>query len=309
MNTYLRANELAGILPKKALREVNGLPWKRVASGKVREIFDVGDAYLMVATDRLSAFDVVLPDGIPGKGILLTQMSLYWFGETATLIPNHLVDNHAEALAELLSDYPELRYRSMLVRKLHPVKLEAVVRSYLAGGAWKHYMKTGNVFGFSVPAGLQESDRLPVPLFTPTTKAALGEHDEALTQEEGAALLGAARFAEIQDISLRLFALGCAVARDAGLILADTKFEFGTDDDGQLFLIDEVLTPDSSRYWPKQDYQPGSAQTAFDKQFVRDYLETLSWDKTPPGPSLPHEVIRQTQQRYLQAADYLMPKR
>jgi phosphoribosylaminoimidazole-succinocarboxamide synthase len=308
MKAYLNATEMAAQLPRQALLETGEMPYPLVASGKVRDIFDTGDAYLMVASDRLSAFDVVLPDGIPGKGILLTQMSLYWFGETAPLLPNHLVDDHAAQLRAVVGSRTDLLHRSMLVKKLQPLKIEAVVRQYLAGGGWKHYLNTGTLFGIPVPAGLQESAQLPIPLFTPTTKAPLGEHDLPLSPEEGARLLGAARFAEVQDISLRLFALGSAVARSAGLLLADTKFEFGTDADGQLHLIDEVLTPDSSRYWPKADYAPGQPQTAFDKQFVRDYLESTSWDKTAPGPRLPAEVIQQTQQRYLQAARLLMPK-
>jgi len=282
------------------------LPYPRVASGKVRELFDTGDALLMIATDRLSAFDVVLPDGIPGKGIILTQMSLYWFDQSASLIPNHLVPAHPEALREVLQGHEELIPRSMLVRKLRPLSIEAVVRKYLAGSAWKDYLKTGRVFGLPAPVGLCESEALPAPLFTPTTKAAQGEHDLPVTAEEGMRLIGPERFAEVQEVSLRLFAMGSAAARQAGLILADTKFEFGTDPEGTLFLIDEVLTPDSSRYWPLADYQPGHPQTAFDKQYVRDYLETLDWDKTAPGPSLPAEVIERTRERYLEAASKLL---
>ena len=303
----MRAQELRAALPETALREINGLPFKRVATGKVREIFDTGDAYLIVASDRLSAFDVVLPDGIPGKGIILTQVSLYWFEESASLIENHLVPDHRRAVAVLLREHPQLIARSMLVRKLKPLPIEAVVRQYLSGSGWKDYLKTGTLFGLPVPAGLRESEGLPTPMFTPTTKAAAGQHDLPVTQEEGARLLGEERFEEVRDISLNLFALGSAAARRAGLILADTKFEFGTDADGRLVLIDEILTPDSSRYWPADAYAPGGPQTAFDKQYVRDYLETLDWDKTAPGPSLPQEVIQQTLARYLEAADKLLP--
>jgi len=299
--------ELEQALPKAALREIDGLPFKKLGSGKVREIYDTGEHLLIIASDRLSAFDVVLPDGIPGKGIILTQVSLFWFEETQDLIQNHLVPNHRQALAELLKGHEELIPRSMLVRKLKPLPMEAVVRAYLSGSGWKNYLKTGSLFGLQVPAGLQDSSALPMPMFTPTTKAEAGEHDMPLTHEEGAELLGAARFNEVMDISLKLFALGVVSARKAGLILADTKFEFGTDENGDLFLIDEILTPDSSRYWPIDAYAPGRPQTAFDKQYVRDYLETLDWDKTYPGPALPAEVISQTQARYLEAARKILP--
>lgn len=307
MSFYMDAKTLAAALPPEPLRELPELPFRKVGSGKVREIYDTGDAYLIVATDRLSAFDVVLPDGIPGKGLILTQMSLYWFAETSTLIQNHLVADHAASLAALLKDHASLIPRAMLVRKLRPLPIEAVVRQYLAGSGWKDYLQTGSLFGLPVPAGLRESELLPAPLFTPTTKAAAGEHDLPVTQEEGARLVGPALFEEVRDVSLRLFALGVAAAKRTGLILADTKFEFGTDETGQLYLIDEILTPDSSRYWPASEYQPGRPQKAFDKQYVRDYLETLDWDKTAPGPRLPAEIIQQTQRRYLEAAQKLLP--
>ena len=301
------ADALEAALPREALREIDGLPYPKVASGKVREIFDTGEALLLVASDRLSAFDVILPDGIPGKGIILTQMSLHWFEETRQLIRNHLVEDHAAALAEALKGREELIPRSMLVRKLKPLPIEAVVRQYLAGSGWKDYLQTGSLFGLPVPAGLRESEALPTPLFTPTTKAAAGNHDLPISHEEGERLLGVERFEEVRDVSIQLFSLGTAYARKAGLILADTKFEFGSDADDSLFLIDEVLTPDSSRYWPADAHEPGHPQTAFDKQYVRDYLETLDWNKTAPGPSLPAEVIRQTQARYLEAARKLLP--
>lgn len=304
---YLTAHDLEHGLPQEALRELPSLPFSHVASGKVREIYDLGDAYLIIATDRLSAFDVILPDGIPGKGAILTQMSLYWFDETRSLIDNHLVEDHATALANVLKEFPELVHRSMLVRKLRPLPIEAVVRQYLAGSGWKSYMQTGQLFGLPVPQGLRESESLPVPLFTPTTKAAAGEHDLPISHSDSAKLIGTACFEEVLDVSLKLFSLGSAAARQAGLILADTKFEFGTDADGKLTLIDEILTPDSSRYWPASDYEVGRPQEAFDKQFVRDYLETLDWDKKAPGPRLPKSVISQTQARYLEAARKLLP--
>ena len=308
MRLHLDYQALEAALPDTALRQIEGLPFKRIASGKVREIFDAGEALLIVASDRLSAFDVILPDGIPGKGIILTQVSLHWFEETSGLIQNHLVPDHGEALARLLAGHEHLIPRSMLVRKLRPLPVEAVVRQYLAGSGWKDYLATGTLFGLPVPAGLRESEALPVPMFTPTTKAEAGQHDIPVTPEEGMELLGKERFGEVRDISLKLFALGGDFARQAGLILADTKFEFGTDEAGELFLIDEILTPDSSRYWPADAYEPGRSQTAFDKQFVRDYLETLDWDKTAPGPELPEQVITQTRARYLEAARKILPR-
>ena len=286
------------------MREVSGLPYPHLGSGKVREIYDLGDKLLLIATDRLSAFDVVLPDGIPGKGIILTQASLWWFAKTASIIPNHLVDNHGEALREVLVDHPELIPYSMLVKKLSPVKLEAVVRGYLAGSGWKEYRSTGKLFEYPLPEGLHESSALPEPLFTPTTKADAG-HDMPVTEDEGRQIVGADIYEQVKATALKIFAMGTKVAAQSQLILADTKFEFGTDRSGKLHLIDEVLTPDSSRYWPQKDYQPGRAQTAFDKQFVRDYLETLDWDKTYPGPVLPPEVITKTQERYLTALEKL----
>lgn len=307
MNNHLTRQQLREHLPSEALLAVDGLPFPGVASGKVREIFDTGEHFLIVTTDRLSAFDVVLPDGIPGKGIILNQLSLFWFAETAPLIPNHLVDNHPARLAALLKDRPDLLPRSMLVRKLRPLPIEAVVRQYLAGSGWKDYLQTGSLFGIPLPAGLRESESLPTPLFTPTTKAGAGEHDQPLSQEKVVELLGSGRFEEVRDISLKLFALGSAAARKAGLILADTKFEFGTTPSGDLVLIDEILTPDSSRYWPAQEYVPGQPQSAFDKQFIRDYLESTDWDKSPPGPKLPQSVIRQSRDRYLEAIDHLLP--
>lgn len=293
-------------IPAEPLLQLPELPYVHRASGKVREIYEVGNELLIVATDRLSAFDVILPDGIPGKGSILTQMSLYWFGETTGIIRNHLVANHDARLREVLKGHEELIPRSMLVRRLQPLPVEAVVRGYLSGSGWKHYLAHGNLFGQLIPQGLSESAKLPVPLFTPTTKAAVGGHDVPLRLGEGEQLLGAERFTEIRDISLQLYALGLAAAKRAGLILADTKFEFGLDEAGQLYLIDEVLTPDSSRYWPFREYAPGQAQPAFDKQFVRDFLDELAWDKTPPGPLLSAKVIEGTQERYLAAYEKIV---
>lgn len=295
-------SDLRHSLPETPLLKLPELPFQHLASGKVREIYAVdADTLLIIATDRLSAFDVVLPDGIPGKGIILTQFSLHWFAEIKKIVPNHLVPDHATKVAELLKDYPELIVRSMLVRKMKPLPLEAVVRGYLSGSGWKHYLKHGDLFGEGLPQGLGESAKLPIPLFTPTTKAAVGDHDIPVTVAEGEALVGADVYARTREISLELYALGKAAAKRAGLILADTKFEFGFDAEGVLCLIDEVLTPDSSRFWPARVYEPGKTQPAFDKQYVRDYLETLDWDKTAPGPSLPQDVIFDTRERYLEA--------
>lgn len=298
--------EIRQQLPERARRSVSKLPYPKIATGKVREIFDLGDRLLIVATDRLSAFDVVLPDGVPGKGLLLTQISLWWFERTASIIPNHLVPNHAEELQRVLADYPEWIPYAMLVRKLEPLKLEAVARGYLSGSGWKEYQKTGSLWGRTLPAGLRESEALPTPLFTPTTKAAVGDKDLPVTDAEGEAIIGTERYHTVRETALKLFALGTKYAAKAGLILADTKFEFGVDAAGALYLIDEALTPDSSRYWPQAGYAPGKPQPAFDKQYVRDYLETLDWDKTPPGPALPAEVIAQTRAKYLGALEALM---
>lgn len=287
-------------LPETPLLQVEGLPYPLVAQGKVREIFDMGDALLMVATDRVSAFDVIMNEGLSGKGALLTQISLYWFEQAAKLTRHHLVDDHAQRIAELAKDFPDLAYRSMIVKKLTPLPIEAVVRGYLSGSGWKDYQQNGKLFEYELPTGLQESSQLPTPLFTPTTKAASG-HDMPIDCEDAGKLIGEELFRKVHDLSIELYQMGVARAKSAGIILADTKFEFGTDSNGELYLIDEVLTPDSSRYWPKADYAPGGAQPSFDKQFVRDYLESLDWDKTPPPPSLPDDVLDGTLERYVEA--------
>ncbi|WP_345786120.1 phosphoribosylaminoimidazolesuccinocarboxamide synthase [Rubellicoccus peritrichatus] len=281
------------------------LPYKKVGSGKVREIYDLGPNLLIVASDRLSAFDVILSRGVPGKGILLTQLSLWWFQQTKSVMQNHLAADHDRQLEEVIGKYPDLLPRSMLVRKLTPLKLEAVVRGYLAGSGWSEYKKTGKLWDHELPAGLLESSALPQPLFTPTTKAETG-HDMPVTANEAKEIVGADVFDAAREATLKLYDLGAQKATQSGLILADTKFEFGTDASGDLYLIDEVLTPDSSRYWPQEGYAPGKPQPAFDKQYVRDYLETLDWDKTHPGPELPTSVITNTQKKYIEALEYLM---
>ena len=297
---------LAARLPATAVTTITGLPFPRVASGKVREIFDLGDALLLVATDRLSAFDVVLPDGIPGKGAILTQMSNWWFAQTGHLVPNHLLpDQEGEFTRRGLHD-PDLRLRSMIVRKLRPLAIECVARGYLIGSGWSAYRESGAVCGHCLPAGLRQADRLPEPLFTPTTKAPKGQHDEPIDDARGAAIVGPELYARVKALSLALYRFGHDRARQSGMILADTKFEFGTDAAGNLFLIDEVLTPDSSRYWPAESYAPNQSPPSYDKQFVRDHLLAIAWDQRPPGPRLPPEVIARTREKYLAALRNLL---
>lgn len=285
--------------------EVEGLPFKKVSKGKVRENFDLGDELLIVATDRISAFDVIMPNGIPGKGILLTQISLWWFRFAAEIMPTHIVPDHDARVRELLKDRPELIERSMIVKKLKPMPIEAIVRGYLAGSGWKEYERTGKLFEFSLPAGMKESQKLPAPLFTPTTKAAEG-HDMPITNEECASILGEDAFSQIKRASIALYEMGAKKAAECGIILADTKFEFGADSGGKVYLIDEVLTPDSSRYWPADKYEVGRSQPSYDKQYVRDWLENLGWNKRAPGPVLPPDVVVNTIACYSEALDKLM---
>ena len=292
-------------LPKEALMSVEGLPYKKVSTGKVRENFDLGDELLIVATDRISAFDVIMPNGVPGKGELLTQISLWWFKFAAEIMPTHLVDNHDERIAELLKDRPDLQKRSMIVKKLKPMPIEAIARGYLAGSGWKEYKQTGKLFEFELPEGMKESQKLPEPLFTPTTKAAEG-HDMPITNEECAKILGNDLLEQIKSASLSLYDMGAKKAAACGIILADTKFEFGTDENDKVYLIDEVLTPDSSRYWPADKYEIGRSQPSYDKQYVRDWLETLDWNKQAPGPVLPDEVVANTIACYSEALSKLM---
>jgi phosphoribosylaminoimidazole-succinocarboxamide synthase len=292
--------EIEAALPAEAVTSVK-LPFPRVGSGKVREIFDLGDALLLVASDRLSAFDVVLPDGIPGKGILLTQMSLWWFERTSGIMENHLFpDQEAEFKRRGITSR-DIRLRSMVVRKLRPLPIECVVRGYLAGSGWSSYTKSGSVCGIALPPGLRQADRLPEPIFTPTTKAPQGSHDEPIDDAAGAAAVGSSLYERVKGASLALYQFGHDRARDAGMILADTKFEFGTDSAGVPVLIDELLTPDSSRYWPADSYEPGRSPPSYDKQFVRDHLLGLSWDQKPPGPRLPRDVIARTRDKYVAA--------
>jgi phosphoribosylaminoimidazole-succinocarboxamide synthase len=298
--------EIAAALPAQAQTSIDGLPFPRIASGKVREIFDLGDALLLVATDRLSAFDVILPDGIPGKGIILTQMSLYWFELSRGLIANHLLPDQLGEMQRRGIASRDLQLRSMVVKKLKPLVIECVVRGYLVGSGWSSYQKTGEVCGHKLPPGLRQADRLAAPLFTPTTKAPKGQHDEPINDAQGAAIVGTALYPQVKAASIALYQLGHDRAAKAGMILADTKFEFGTDAAGRLFLIDEVLTPDSSRYWPAESYAPNQSPPSYDKQFVRDHLLAIKWEQKPPAPRLPAEIIRRTQEKYLAALRNLL---
>ncbi len=297
---------IAAALPKSAVTTIEGLPFPHLASGKVREIYDLGDALLLTATDRLSAFDVILPDGIPGKGAILTQISNWWFAQSSGLIQNHLLPDQVGEFARRGITNPDLQLRCMIVRKLKPLAIECVTRGYLIGSGWSSYQKTGAVCGIQLPAGLRQADRLAAPIFTPTTKAPKGQHDEPINDAQAAAIIGAALYEKVKTTSLALYQFGHDRAKQAGMILADTKFEFGTDASGALFLIDEVLTPDSSRYWPAAEYRPDCSPPSYDKQFVRDHLVALKWDQQPPAPRLPAEVIARTQEKYLAALRTLL---
>jgi phosphoribosylaminoimidazole-succinocarboxamide synthase len=282
----------------------SSLALEHLASGKVRELYDAGEGrLLMVASDRISAFDVVLPTPIPDKGRVLTALSLHWFALTGDIVRNHVLSAKLSEFPEGARD-PELAGRALLVRRLEMLPLECVVRGYLAGSGWKDYGRTGAVCGIALPAGLSEAERLPRTLFTPSTKATSG-HDENITAEQGIALVGEARYREVERASIALYERAAATALERGIILADTKFEFGVDADGELVVADEVLTPDSSRFWPADSYAPGSSPPSFDKQYVRDWLEAQPWDKTPPGPELPDEVRNGTAARYREAYERL----
>jgi phosphoribosylaminoimidazole-succinocarboxamide synthase len=280
---------------------------KKVRSGKVREVFDLGDSFLLVASDRISAFDVIMPNGIPRKGEVLTQISHFWFRQFSSLVPNHLLAGAEDSLPKLLQPFgAQLARRSMIVKKAKPLAIECIVRGYLSGSGWKEYKKSQTVCGLSLPGGLTESAELPEPIFTPSTKAEAG-HDENISFAEACKITGPELATQARDLSLKIYRAGRDYARQHGIIIADTKFEFGLFE-GKLILIDEVLTPDSSRFWPADQYAPGHGQPSFDKQFVRDYLETLTWDKTPPGPQLPEEVVARTSAKYLEAYERLTGK-
>jgi phosphoribosylaminoimidazole-succinocarboxamide synthase len=279
---------------------------ERVNQGKVRDIYAVdADHLLIVTTDRLSAFDVVLPDPIPGKGAVLTNLSNFWFKRTENIVPNHLSNVRLEDVITDAEQRAALGDRAIVVKRLQPLPVEAVVRGYLIGSGWKDYQKTGSVCGIKLPAGLEMAAQLPEPIFTPATKAELGDHDENIDFARMCELVGTELAEKVRDLSIQIYLHGADYARKRGIIIADTKFEFGLDNDGKLYLIDEVLTPDSSRFWPADQYKLGISPPSFDKQFVRDHLETLDWDKQAPGPTLPDEVISRTAEKYRQAYEQM----
>ena len=279
--------------------QLSGLTLSR--RGKVRDVYDLGDQLLIVATDRISAFDYILGSGIPDKGRVLTQLSAFWFGLIGDLVPHHLISVNVDDFPAAARAHRDiLQGRSMLVKKTDPLPVECVARGYLSGSGWKDYKNSGAVCGISLPPGLRESDRLPQTIFTPATKAESG-HDENIPEEAAARVVGPELLAQLKKLTMELYAHGVAHAESRGIILADTKFEFGLMPNGDIILIDEVMTPDSSRYWPRDQYTPGGAQPSFDKQYVRDYLEDIRWNKQPPVPSLPESVVLQTREKYLEA--------
>ncbi|MBU1042807.1 MAG: phosphoribosylaminoimidazolesuccinocarboxamide synthase [Candidatus Omnitrophica bacterium] len=291
----------------KALSSIELKNVKFFRRGKVREVYDLGDNLLIISTDRVSCFDVILPTAIPEKGRLLTEISKFWFEFTRDIVSNHLVSTDVNDYPQELAEYKDLLAgRSMLVKKAKPLPVECIVRGYISGSGWKDYQKTGSICGIKLPQGLRESDKLPEVIFTPSTKAEVG-HDENVSQDYIEQLIGKEITDIIKELSIAVYTKARDYAEKRGIIIADTKFEFGVIDN-KIILIDEVLTPDSSRFWPKDKYQPGKSQPSFDKQFVRDYLETLEWDKTPPGPQLPDEIVEKTTEKYQQAVNILIEK-
>ena len=288
-----------------AVRETNFDKIRLVKRGKVRDIYDLGDQLLMVATDRISAFDVVMPDPIPEKGKILTQISLFWFQIMESIVPHHVISSNTDDFPEVCKPYADiLNGRSMLVKKATPLPIECVIRGYISGSGWKDYQTSNSICGIRLPEGLKESEKLPEPIFTPSTKAEIGQHDINIEFEEAVKSIGKTLAEKVRALSFEIYKTGAAYADKKGIIIADTKFEFGIFGN-DLILIDEVLTPDSSRFWPKASYQSGGPQKSFDKQYVRDYLISINWDKTPPGPSLPKNVITNTHNKYLEAFNQL----
>ena len=276
-----------------------------IKRGKVRDIYDLGDKLLMVATDRISAFDVIMPDPVPGKGKILTQISLFWFEIMKSLLPHHVISSDVDDFPDICKPYTEiLRQRSMLVKKAEPLPVECVVRGYISGSGWKDYQETGSICGIKLPKDLKESDKLPEPLFTPSTKAELGLHDINIDFDTVVTKIGETLADNVRTLSLAIYKKGAELANERGIIVADTKFEFGLFENN-LILIDEVLTPDSSRFWPGESYKPGGVQKSFDKQYVRDYLISINWNKKPPGPRLPKNIITNTRNKYLEALNQL----
>ena len=285
----------------KTISETDFEELKLLKRGKVRDVYDLGEHLLMVATDRISAFDVVMPNPVPDKGIILTQISLFWFDIMQPLIQNHVVAKDVKQYPEICQSYADaLQGRSMLVKKAQPLSIECIVRGYISGSGWKEYTDSGSICGIALPEGLKESQQLPEPIFTPSTKAEQGEHDINIDFNEAANLIGEAKAQKIRDLSVAIYKKGADLADQKGIIIADTKFEFGSVGD-DIILIDEILTPDSSRFWPQESYSPGGPQKSYDKQYLRDYLNTLDWNKKAPGPALPDDVIANTRQKYLDA--------
>ncbi len=290
---------------KHAVFETDFPDLNLLKKGKVRDIYDLDDNLLMVTTDRLSAFDVVMPDPIPDKGKILTQISLFWFEVMKPLVPNHLISSNVDDYPSSCKPYAEdLRGRSMLVKKTEPLPIECVVRGYISGSGWKSYQETGDICGIKLPEGLEESDKLPEPIFTPSTKAEIGLHDINIDFEEAVKKIGRTLADKVKEFSLEIYKKGAEFADKKGIIIADTKFEFGLNEN-EIILIDEVLTPDSSRFWPKETYKPGGPQKSFDKQYLRDYLISINYNRKPPGPSLPADVIRNTRNKYMEALKLL----
>ena len=274
---------------------------KLAGRGKVRDIYDLGEALLIVTTDRISAFDVIMNEGIPDKGFVLTQISAFWFRHMEQIIPNHIISTEVKEFPSICQKYAEtLEGRSMLVKKAKPLPVECIVRGYLSGSGWKDYKSTGAICGIPLPSGLRESDRLPEPIFTPSTKAELGTHDENISFDRMAELCGKEVAEQVREVTLKIYCKARDIADGKGIIIADTKFEYGIYNN-ELIIIDECMTPDSSRFWPKEGYQPGGPQPSFDKQFLRDYLETLDWNKTAPAPPLPGHILSKTAEKYMEA--------
>ncbi len=300
---------MSTVLPIPVITQTNFPGLKLRSRGKVRDIYEFDDALLIVATDRISAFDVVMAQGIPFKGKVLTQISEFWFEQTKEIVPNHLLSTIVYDFPSVCKPYfRELEDRSMLVKKTKPLPIECVVRGYLSGSGWLEYKENQSVCGIRLPAGLVESDKVPEPIFTPATKEEVGTHDENISFDKAAAIVGGELADKVRDLSIRIYKSAAAIAEEKGIIIADTKMEFGLDEDGELYLIDELLTPDSSRFWPKDKYQPGRGQESFDKQFVRDYLLSVNFNKKPPPPKLPEEVIFKTAGLYLEALKRLSGK-
>ncbi len=289
----------------QAVYETDFKDLKLIKRGKVRDIYDMGESLLMVATDRISAFDVIMPDPVPDKGKILTQISLFWFDIMKSVVPNHLISADVDDFPSVCKPYAGiLRHRSMMVKKAEPLSIECVVRGYISGSGWKDYQESGRICGIKLSSGLQESDKLPENIFTPATKEEQGAHDINISFEKAAGKIGSDLAKQAKTVSLKIYEKGSKLADEKGIIIADTKFEFGLYHD-DLILIDEILTPDSSRFWPKASYKPGGAQKSFDKQYLRDYLLSLDWNKKAPGPSIPGIVLANTRKKYLEAYDQL----